>query len=163
MCIVFLARVQHPIPFLHAMHTYPLNQVIGKYQYILSMQQDSTRILTNEQLVYEYFKRISESPGDALEMFTDDAIVCEPFSGDKTLHGREEIAYFLKVARMANQGFQKEIRITASKKDSVEAVVQFTRGESIMGRFLFKTEDLESRKSAREKKIKELRIQFLTQ
>lgn len=126
------------------------------------MRQESARINTNEQLVHEYFNRISENPASTLELFTNDAVVYEPFSGDKALHGRDEIAYFLKVARIANQGFQKEIRITASNKDSVEAVVQFTKGESIIGKFQFRTGDSQSRKATREKKIKELRIQFLT-
>lgn len=117
----------------------------------------------DERLVEEYFKRISESPSETLELFTDDAIVYEPFSGDKALHGREEIAYFLKVARMANQGFQKEISFTDSNNTMVgiEAIVRFTKGNSVVGKFQFKMADVQNGKGRIARKIRELRIQFL--
>ena len=127
------------------------------------MLHGSDRIQTNQQLVHEYFRRISESPTSTLELFTHDAIVYEPFSADKGLHGKEEIAYFLKVARMANQGFQKEIRISAASgnKNEIKAVVQFTKGDSITGKFQFKTADTQVKKGKTEKRIRELRIEFL--
>ena len=117
----------------------------------------------DERLVEEYFKHISESPSKTLELFTDDAIVYEPFSGDKALHGKDEIAYFLKVARMANQGFQKEISFTDSNNTigGIEAIVRFTKGASVVGKFQFKTADVQIGKGIIERKIRELRIQFL--
>ena len=118
----------------------------------------------DERLVEEYFKRISESPSKTLELFTDDAIIYEPFSGDKALRGKDEIAYFLKVARMANQDLEKEITFADLDKnpEEIEAIVRFTKGSSVIGKFQFKTEDVLMRnsKGRRQKKIKELRIQF---
>ena len=118
----------------------------------------------DQRLVEQYFKRISESPSKTLELFTDDAAVYEPFSGNEALHGKDEIAYFLKVARMANQGFQKEITFADlnGNSEEIEAIVRFTKGSSLVGKFQFKTEDVvQNGGGRRQKKIKELRIQFL--
>lgn len=110
----------------------------------------------------EYFRRIPESPEDTLALFTDDAIVYEPFSTEKNgLRGIGKIEYFLRVARMANLGLRKKISIIAESKNRIVALVQFSRGGKVKGKFQFRTEDMQTTKIGTEKKIKELKIEFL--
>ncbi len=117
-------------------------------------------ITTDAQLVQEYFKRLTEDTTSTLYLFADDATVYEPFSTEHGLKGKEQIAYFLSVARMANKGLAKKISILSRGKNRIEAVVQFTRGDTVDGRFHFKTTDVRTANGT-EKKIKELRIQFV--
>lgn len=126
-----------------------------------SIQHIKSRIFSNEQLVDEYFKRISESPIGTLELFTDDAVVYEPFSVDNGLHGKDEIAPFLRIAQIANRGLEKKISFSSIGKHEIEASVQFTRGTSVKGRFQFKTQDIKTDNGMEEKRIRELKIQFL--
>lgn len=127
------------------------------------MQPRSNGIIASEkELAEEYFRVVPDSTSKALALFTDDAVLYEPFSNSKGgLRGKEDIGDFLKIARMANQGMQKDIIFQSQGKNKIEAIVQFTRGDSIKGRFQFMLEDV-SMGSRVEKRIKELRIQFLT-
>jgi hypothetical protein len=120
----------------------------------------STLILTDNQLVKEYFRQIQNSAEATLSLFKDDAIIYEPFSLENGLRGKEEIGYFLKVARMANVGLQRKISILSRSKNRIEVLVRFTRGSTVQSRCEFRTEDIRT-KIGMEKKIKELRIQFL--
>jgi hypothetical protein len=116
-------------------------------------------VTTDLQLAKEYFDRIPVNSDAALQLFTDDAVIYEPFSVEDGLRGKEAIEHFLKVASIANQGLQKKISFTAHSKNSIEVLVQFTRGGTIKGKFQFRTEDVQTQ-TGFEKKIKELRIQF---
>lgn len=120
----------------------------------------SREIHADRQLVRAYFRRIAENAQSTLALFADDAIVYEPFSTEKGLHGKGAIEDFLQVARMANRGLQKKINFMAHRKDIVEVIVEFTRGSTVKGRFQFKTEGRQTRLGI-EKRIKELRIQFV--
>lgn len=118
-------------------------------------------LLTNKDLVMEYFGRISKGDLDGvLDLFTDDASVYEPFSSKSALHGISEIEPFVRVAMMANEGLQREITFSTEKKDKITANVRFRRGSEVKGRFTFGIEDLPD-KTGRYKKIKSLRIEFL--
>lgn len=127
------------------------------------MRSRSKGVITTERgLVKEYLRAVPENTSEALALFTDDAVVYEPFSNSQEgLRGKGDIGDFLKVARMANQGLQKEITFQSQEKNKIEALVQFKKGDSVKGRFQFRMEDVDSGIGF-EKKIKELRIQFLT-
>ncbi len=117
-------------------------------------------ITTDTQLVHEYFKRLTEDTKSTLHLFADDATVYEPFSTEDGLKGKEQIGYFLSVALMANKGLGKKISILSQGKNKIEAIVRFTKGDAVDGRFQFKTADVPTANGI-EKKIKELRIQFV--
>lgn len=115
-------------------------------------------ILTNEQMVTEYFNRISSKDVDGLlQLFADDAVVYEPFSKEDGLHGKSAIEYFLNVAVMANTGLTRSIKFVEKSEEAITALVRFERDGSIRGRFsfLFAIEEISG-----QKKIKELKIRF---
>lgn len=118
-------------------------------------------ITTNARLVEEYFKRLTEDAESTLQLFTDDAVVYEPFSNEDGIKGKEQITYFLKIARMANKGLVKKFDIIHHGNAGIEALVQFTNGGTVNGKFQFKTADVQTRTGI-EKKIQELKIQFLS-
>lgn len=115
-------------------------------------------ILPNEQIVYEYFRLISNKdvPG-LLDLFAEDSVVYEPFSKEDGLRGKPKIEHFLKVAVMANAGLKRTIGFVQKSADAITALVTFERGDSVKGRFsfLFATEEVSG------KKIKELVIRFV--
>lgn len=117
-------------------------------------------ITTDTRLVQEYFKRLTEDAKSTLHLFVDDATVYEPFSTEDGLKGKEQISYFLSVALMANKGLAKKISILSRGKNKIEAIVQLTKGDTVDGRFQFKTTDVRTANGT-EKKIKELRIRFV--
>jgi L-aminopeptidase/D-esterase-like protein len=119
----------------------------------------TSMITTDAQLVREYFRRIAENAESALQLFTDDAIVYEPFSIESCLMGKSQIVHFLRIAQMANSGLGKKIGMTSDGKSGVEVLVEFTREGTVSGRFLFKTQEVQTNAGV-EKKIKELKIQF---
>jgi ketosteroid isomerase-like protein len=126
------------------------------------MMKGSRLITTNKELVTEYFNRISKRDLDGLlDLFAEDATLYEPFSSENGLHGISEIESFMRVAFMANAGLQKEITFPAQKKeDEIVANIVFKRGDTIRGRFTFKTIGVQERAGV-SKKIKTLKIEFL--
>lgn len=119
-------------------------------------------ITTNKELVLEYFERISKRDLDGLlDLFAEDATLYEPFSSETGLHGISEIESFIRVALMANAGLQREITFPMSKKeDEIVANITFKRGDTLKGKFTFKTVDVPV-KAGTAKKIKTLKIEFL--
>jgi ketosteroid isomerase-like protein len=103
---------------------------------------------SDKDIVFEYFRRIKDKdvPG-LLDLFTDDAVVYEPFSkadddiqGKTTgLRGKHAIEPFLGVVVMANDGVEGIITIDKSdEKQMVQkqvhsdlAIVTFERGDRI--------------------------------
>src|SRR6185503_6041992 len=87
-------------------------------------------ILSNEQMVNEYFRLISKNDVWGLsKLFSDDAVVYEPFSdirGD--LQSKTAIENFFKVSVMANEGLKKTISFEDSEEDSITAIVIFECG-----------------------------------
>lgn len=126
------------------------------------MMKGSRLIATNKELVMEYFARITKRDLDSLlDLFVDDATLYEPFSSETGLHGLAEIESFVQVAFMANAGLQREITFAPPKKpDEIVANVTFKRGDTLKGRFTFKTVDVPV-KAGISKKIKSLKIEFL--
>jgi ketosteroid isomerase-like protein len=118
-------------------------------------------IATNKELVIEYFDRITKKDLDGLlALFAEDAVLYEPFSSETGLHGLSEIESFIRVVFMANAGLQREITFVPSKKaDEIVANIAFKRGDTIRGRFTFKTQDVAG-KTGSSKKIKSLKIEF---
>jgi hypothetical protein len=110
--------------------------------------------------VNQYFDKIQESVEGTLALFTEDAVIYEPFSCENGLRGRVEIGHFLKVARMANIGLRRKISVIKLAKNRIEVLVQFTRGGIVKSRCEFTIKDVET-ETGIEKRIKELRIQFL--
>jgi hypothetical protein len=116
-------------------------------------------MLTNEQMVNEYFRRIGEKDVNGLlELFSEDAIVYEPFSNLNGLQGKSLIGHFLKVAVMANSGMHRTIQFIDNTADSITAIIAFERGDTIKGRFAF---TFVTTDEAASRKIKILRIQFI--
>ena len=117
----------------------------------------SLLILNNEQMVHQYFQLIGQKDvSGLLELFSDDAVVYEPFSNERDgLHGKSAIENFLQVAAMANAGMTREIRFSDKHQDRITVLVTFERDGNITGKFSFyiSTEDVG-------RKIGILRIQF---
>lgn len=144
-------------------------------------------MLINKGIVYEYFRLIKQQDIDRLlSLFTNDAIVHEPFSNiARGLQGKAAIRPFLKIAIMANSGLAHSIAIEKAYNNNIDkisignkerhndnnsnkvtALVKFQRGDSVKARFTFKlapvlTESTESTISLK-KKIQRLDIGFIT-
>ena len=117
----------------------------------------------NEIIVKEYFSRIkSRDIEGILELFSDDAVIHEPFSRARRLFGKTEIKPFLKSVIMANEGLQYEINIERQKNNHTNnfvALVIFRKGHEINSRFTFSFDN--SGKSNIYGKIKSLLIEFI--
>lgn len=117
----------------------------------------------NEIIVKEYFSRIKSSDIEGLlELFSDDAVIHEPFSRARRLFGKTEIKPFLKSVIMANEGLQYEINIERQKNNHTNnfvALVIFRKGHEINSRFTFSFDN--SGKSNIYGKIKSLLIEFI--
>jgi ketosteroid isomerase-like protein len=112
----------------------------------------------NEKLVRKYFELVPTDYQAAAELFSDDAVLFEPFSKENGLKGKDDIRQFLKVASMANSGLERDL-IVRQQDGHIEALVHFTKGSTVRGRFVFKFQELATM-NGMEKKIKELRIRF---
>lgn len=117
----------------------------------------------HESIVKEYFSRIKSRDIDGLlDLFSDDAVVNEPFSRAKSLLGKTEIRSFLNSVIMANEGLQYEINIKRQKanpSDDFVAYVIFRKGHTINSRFTFSFDDVD--RTNTNGKIKSLLIEFL--
>lgn len=117
----------------------------------------------NEIIVKEYFSRIkSRDIEGLLELFSDDAVIHEPFSRARRLFGKTEIKPFLKSVIMANEGLRYEINIERQKNNHTNnfvALVIFRKGHEINSRFTFSFDN--SDKSTVYGKIKSLLIEFI--
>jgi len=117
----------------------------------------------NGIFVKEYFNRIkSRDIEGLLELFSDDAVIHEPFSRARRLFGKTEIKPFLKSVIMANEGLQYEINIEGQKYNHTNnfvALVIFRKGHAINSRFTFSFENTD--KSNINGKIKSLLIEFI--
>jgi hypothetical protein len=117
----------------------------------------------NEIIVKEYFSRIkSRDIEGLLELFSDDAVIHEPFSRARRLFGKTEIKPFLKSVIMANEGLQYEINIERQKNNHMNnfvALVIFHKGYAINSRFTFGFEN--TGRSNKNGKIKSLLIEFI--
>jgi hypothetical protein len=138
---------------------------------------------SERDIVFEYFRRVrNKDVSGLLDLFTDDAVIYEPFSksediqGKTTgLHGKQGIEPFLGVVVMANEGVEGNITIdkiyekmdnTNSKSTEISAIVTFERGDKITARFTFElispviNNSNNINTNQNEKKIKSLHIQF---
>ena len=117
----------------------------------------------NGIVVKEYFNRIkSRDIEGLLELFSDDAVIHEPFSRARRLFGKTEIKPFLKSVIMANEGLQYDINIERQKYNHANnfvALVIFRKGHAINSRFTFSFENTD--KSNINGKIKSLLIEFI--
>jgi len=117
----------------------------------------------NEIIVKEYFSRIkSRDIEGILELFSDDAVIHEPFSRARRLFGKTEIKPFLKSVIMANEGLRYEINIERQKNNHTNnfvVLVIFRKGHEINSRFTFSFDN--SGKSNIYGKIKSLLIEFI--
>jgi hypothetical protein len=121
---------------------------------------------TNEKsefIVREYFRRIrSGDVQGTLSLFSDNAVVYEPFSKLKYLSGKSEIEPFLSSVVMANQGLDYGLKIEKNNQgDNTAAVadVIFRKEGSIRCRITFQLENTRADKSVRT--IKLMDIQFI--
>ena len=117
----------------------------------------------HESIVKEYFSRIKSRDIDGLlDLFSDDAVVKEPFSRAKSLLGKTEIRSFLNSVIMLNEGLQYEINIKRQKANPMDdfvAYVIFRKGHAINSRFTFSFNDVD--RTNTNGKIKSLLIEFL--
>ena len=114
--------------------------------------------LTNEEIVFQYFKLIENKDLDSiLDLFDPDAVIYEPFSKEEGLRGRYSIEPFIKVAMMANSNLRRVIEIekSSSKSNKITALVTFEKGDKVKGRFAF-----EFTGNGSGNKIKSLNIEF---
>ena len=147
------------------------------------MSRSKRATLKSERdIVFEYFSRIREKDvSGLLDLFTDDAVIYEPFSKSEAiqgktttgLHGKLSIEPFLGVVVMANEGVEGNITIdriyekiddSNSKSTEISANVTFERGDRIAARFTFElispATNNNINTNQNEKKIKSLHIQF---
>lgn len=121
-----------------------------------------------KSLVFEYFRLINEKDVDGLlGLFTDDAVIYEPFSKLSTagdgIKDRTAMKAFFQVAVMANEGLEYSITsqeprevneeytisssicnnskkiVKAQNSSAITALVRFERGRSTYARFIFET------------------------
>lgn len=117
----------------------------------------------SEFVVREYFKRIKS--GDVqgtLSLFSDNAVVHEPFSKSKYLSGKLEIEPFLSSVVMANQGLEYSLKIEKDNQGDNTAVIAdviFRKQGSIRCRITFQLENTRGDKSV--STIKLMDIQFI--
>ncbi len=137
---------------------------------------EHTYATVDKSIVYEYFRRIKNKDiNGVLNLFSDDAIIYEPFSNIKGgLQGKSAIKPFLDVVLMANDGLQYKIQFeraqdssnNENKKDNnqIIALVTFERGGTVQGQFKFKLRSDEEEQYSykdRAKKIQTLHIEFI--
>lgn len=131
----------------------------------ISKRTDSSfAVLSNREMVNEYFKRITNKDvRGLLQLFDEDAVVYEPFSNIKGgLVGRTTIENFLRVVVMANEGFKRTIKFVDESEDRVTAIVTFERGDSVTGKFAFSFTIRGNSDGVQvSKKISTLRIEFI--
>ena len=117
----------------------------------------------NGIVVKEYFNLIkSRDIEGVLDLFSDDAVIHEPFSRARRLFGKTEIKPFLKSVIMANEGLRYEINIERQKNNHTNnfvVLVIFRKGHEINSRFTFSFDN--SGKSNIYGKIKSLLIEFI--
>lgn len=122
---------------------------------------------TNEKpeecVVREYFRRIrSGDVQGTLSLFSDNAVVHEPFSKSMYLSGKSEIEPFLNSAVMANQGLDYGLKIENDNQGDntvVIADVIFRKENAIRCRITFELENTKVDKSIRT--IKLMDIEFI--
>ena len=146
------------------------------------MSRSKRATLKSERdIVFEYFRRIRDKDvAGLLDLFTDDAVIYEPFSKSEDIqgkttgvHGKQGIESFLGVVVMANEGVEGNITIDKiyeksdnpnNKSTKVSAIVTFERGKRITARFTFElispATNNNINTNQNEKKIKSLHIQF---
>ena len=128
--------------------------------------------LTDEDIVYKYFRLIkAQDMYGLLDLFTDDAVIYEPFSksedGKGGLQGKSTIEPFLNVAIMASAGLREEIEIEKSRLrndngiNKVTTYVTFERGGKVKARFTFELRSEGNYDSQKQKKIQSLHLQFV--
>ena len=128
--------------------------------------------LTDEDIVYKYFRLIkAQDMYGLLDLFTDDAVIYEPFSksedGKGGLQGKSAIEPFLNVAIMASAGLREEIEIEKSRLrrdngiNKVTAYVTFERGGKVKARFTFELRSEWNYDSQKQKKIQSLHLHFV--
>ena len=116
---------------------------------------------TNEQLVMEYFKRISLNDIDGLlKLFSNDATIFQPFSKSDIV-GKSQIEPFLRTVLMANNGMQREVRIERNHGDNTQLTVfvTFLKSAILKGKFTFKV--VNTKNSHLVGRIKSLKIEFV--
>lgn len=116
---------------------------------------------TNEQLVMEYFKRISLNDIDGLlKLFSNNATIFQPFS-KSAIVGKSQIEPFLKTVLMANNGMQTEVRIERNRGDNTQLTVfvTFLKSAILKGKFTFKV--VNTKNSHLVGRIKSLKIEFV--
>lgn len=146
-----------------------------------NIDETYSSVLINKSIVYEYFELIkNKNINGLLSLFTDDAIIYEPFSNiSGGLQGKCTIKPFLEIAMMANSGLTHNIFIeklsdnnNTSKeydddndnKNKVTALVTFERGDIVRARFTFELTPVLSEannNSSLRKKIQILHIKFV--
>lgn len=144
-------------------------------------RENNVRTVSNEQMVYDYFKFIDRKDlGSLLRLFAEDAIVYEPFSNEEEgLKGKDVIQDFLLITILADAGTYRTIEFSngyhdggkteGKETDEISAVVMFGSNSAMKGKFNFKfiieTEVLENRRGLSmtipSKRIKELHIQIM--
>ncbi|MGV8106801.1 MAG: hypothetical protein ACP5OH_03410 [Nitrososphaerota archaeon] len=117
----------------------------------------------SEFVVREYFRRIkSGDVQSTLSLFSDNAVVHEPFSKSKYLSGKSEIEPFLNSVVMANQGLDYGLKIEKDNQGhntTVIADVIFRKENTIRCIIKFQLENTRADKSVRT--IKLMDIQFI--
>lgn len=114
----------------------------------------------NEQLVMEYFKRITINDVDGLlRLFSEDAVVFQPFT-KTAIAGKSQIESFLKTVFMANSGMQRELRFERTPGDNGQLIVfvTFLKSAILKGKFTFKVDTKNPKLVGR---IKSLKIEFV--
>jgi hypothetical protein len=118
---------------------------------------------SEEFVVREYFRRIrSEDVQGTLSLFSDNAVVHEPFSKLKYLSGKSEIEPFLNSVVMANQGLDYGLKIEKGNKGDntvVIAHVIFRKENTIRCMITFQLENTKADRSVRT--IKRMDIEFI--
>ena len=120
------------------------------------MQMAISMRSTDDEIMNQFFDRLQNNIDYTLWLFTEDAVIYEPFSFEHGLRGREEIRKFLQVAQMATKGGEIRIDILSSSNDGAEEFVRLCiQGGSVASKYEFTTLD-EGLKMAPKRKSEKL-------
>jgi SUMO ligase MMS21 Smc5/6 complex component len=121
----------------------------------------SSRMNTNQKLVFECFKLASQNKiEELLELLSDDVIIYEPFSKkEEGLYGKPAVRSYLNMMTLASDdSLRYDISIEEDSNDKIVARVVFEKGDKLTAKFAF---EMTPSKNNRNKKIRVVRVEFL--
>ncbi len=102
------------------------------------MLDDQKNININKEIVNEFFNLLSiKDYSNLLSLFSDDAVILEPFSKEGKIAGRECLTEFFKIMGIASDGLYHSFSYETVFPDNISIISEYQRGDKIKARFDF--------------------------